>query len=320
MSFIMPPSAVTSTSSIIIILTLVHPFATSWPSSPKGDARTLRDWLSVSYVTQYPVPPIFSFPLEGKSREAGKGVRGRVPIGCSIAVLTANRRPVSFGLLTLRHACGMRVQRVQKVQRVQRVVVAADAADYKKAGPRPPSFRPKRNGVEKSPPLMVRAALGREISRLRVSSERLPSAPYRHAAPLEMTVAAHAPVISTVAERSGEISPSDGMGSIGAGDLQAQSIIKAFSICPIPARSPARDDERAVSPYRHVKKKGAAGAGVFGRQDAEKKKPLISRSFFFISEEIRIHSSGIRMLRHRSRYRCLWSLRRSCIRRGVLRS
>ena len=25
------------------------PFATSWPSSPKGDARTLRDWLSVSY-------------------------------------------------------------------------------------------------------------------------------------------------------------------------------------------------------------------------------------------------------------------------------
>ena len=118
------------------------------------------------------------------------------------------------------------------------------AADYKKASSRPPSFRPKRSGVEKSPssdctgsitvgdlstqsiigavtvcpiparshaqddgggerpsrhfdrsgaewrnllPLMVRAALRREISRLRVSSERLPSAPYRHAAPLEMT-------------------------------------------------------------------------------------------------------------------------------------
>ena len=43
MSFIMPPSAVTSTSNVIIIHTLVHPFATSWPSSPKGDARTLRD-------------------------------------------------------------------------------------------------------------------------------------------------------------------------------------------------------------------------------------------------------------------------------------
>ena len=98
MSFIMPPSAVTSTLSIIIILTTVHPFATSWPSSPKGDARTLRDWLSVSYVTQYPVPPIFSFPLKGKSREAGKGVRGRELIGCSIAVLTANRRPTSCGM------------------------------------------------------------------------------------------------------------------------------------------------------------------------------------------------------------------------------
>ena len=45
----MPPSAVTSTSSIIIRITTVHPFATSWPSSPKGDARTLRDLLSVSY-------------------------------------------------------------------------------------------------------------------------------------------------------------------------------------------------------------------------------------------------------------------------------
>ena len=37
--------------------------------------------------------PYLSFPLEGKSREAGKGVRGRAPIGFSIAVLTANRRP-----------------------------------------------------------------------------------------------------------------------------------------------------------------------------------------------------------------------------------
>ena len=73
-----------------------------------------------------------------------------------------------------------------------------------------------------------------------------------------MTVAASAPlVISTKALRSGELSPSDGTGSIGAGDLSTQSIIKAFSICPIPTRSPARDDERAVSPYRHVKKKRA---------------------------------------------------------------
>ena len=125
-SIIMPPSAVTSTSSIIIIFTTVHPFATSWPSSPKGDARTLRDLLSVSYgkisillnyLPSADTPPIrrhqrgktpewymkymtlcFSpqiscFPLRGNASKRQKGVRGRAPIGCSIAVLTANRRP-----------------------------------------------------------------------------------------------------------------------------------------------------------------------------------------------------------------------------------
>ena len=50
-------------------------------------------------------------------------------------------------------------------------------------------------------------------------------------------------VISTEAERSGEISPSDGTGGITAGDLSTQSIIKAFSICPIAARASARDDD-----------------------------------------------------------------------------
>ena len=37
----------------------------------------LRDWLSVSYVTQYPVPHIFSFPLEGKCLEEAKGCTGQ---------------------------------------------------------------------------------------------------------------------------------------------------------------------------------------------------------------------------------------------------
>ena|GEM_PF-3607984 len=59
-------------------------------------------------------------PTGAKSREAGKGVRGRAPIGCSIAVPTANRRPVSFGLLTLGHTFDVRVQRVHRVPRVQR--------------------------------------------------------------------------------------------------------------------------------------------------------------------------------------------------------
>ena len=44
-----------------------------------------------------------SFPLEGKSREAGKGVRGRAPIGWSIAVLTANRRPPERSDATFLH-------------------------------------------------------------------------------------------------------------------------------------------------------------------------------------------------------------------------
>ena len=72
----MPPAAVTSISSVIIILTLVHPFATSWPSSPKGDARTLRDWLSVSYsmisilvISRCAAPPYPATPdfLHGKA-------------------------------------------------------------------------------------------------------------------------------------------------------------------------------------------------------------------------------------------------------------
>ena len=48
-----------------------------------------------------------------------------------------------------------------------------------------------------------------------------------------MTVLADTPlVISTEAKRSGEISPSNGTGSIEAGDLSTQSIIGAVPICP----------------------------------------------------------------------------------------
>ena len=67
-----------------------------------------------------------------------------------------------------------------------------------------PSRHFDRSGAEwrNLPPLMVRAALRQEISRLRVSSKRFPSAPYRHAAPLEMTVLA-APLSSFRPKRSG---------------------------------------------------------------------------------------------------------------------
>ena len=61
---------------------------------------------------------------------------------------------------------------------------------------------------------MVRAALRWEISGLRVSSKRFPSAPCRHASPLEMTMLASAPlVISTEAKRSGLISRLNGQES-----------------------------------------------------------------------------------------------------------
>ena len=39
------------------------------------------------------------------------------------------------------------------------------------------------------------------------------------------------PVISTVAERSGEISPSDGTGGITVGDLSTQSIMGVVPVC-----------------------------------------------------------------------------------------
>ena len=57
-------------------------------------------------------------------------------------------------------------------------------------------------------------------------------------------------VISTVAERSGEI-PSDGTGGITLGDLSTQSFIKTFSICPIPTCISARDDDVGERPSRH---------------------------------------------------------------------
>jgi hypothetical protein len=75
----------------------------------------------------------------------------------------------------------------------------------------PPSFRPKRCGVEKSHFPMVHEALRQEIFRLRVSSERFPSAP----------IPAHSP-----ARDDG------GGGRIVAEDFRAQSVIGAVPVCP----------------------------------------------------------------------------------------
>ena len=54
---------------------------------------------------------------------------------------------------------------------------------------------------------------------------------------------ARTPVISTEAKRSGEISLRSVASSIVAGDLSTLRFIRAQSLCPIPARSSARDDD-----------------------------------------------------------------------------
>ena len=165
----MPPAAVTSTSSIIIRITTVHPFATSWPSSPKGDARTLRD---------------LPFSVIWHDKHSGDW-------------LTAFATPC----------------------------------------PTVPDF-PLCRGQNKTP------------------RDNLLINP-----PLEMTVVADTPIIiSTEAKRSGEISPSDGTGGITVGDLSTQSIIKAFSICPIPTRGPARDDGGGGHHWTHLRCEGSKGS------------------------------------------------------------
>ena len=57
--------------------------------------------------------------------------------------------------------------------------------------------------------------------------------------------------------QSGEISLSDGTGGITAGDLSTQSIMGAVPICPIPTRSPARDDGGGEHPSRHFDRSAA---------------------------------------------------------------
>ena len=101
-----------------------------------------------------------------------------------------------------------RVQRVQRVRPafgrpVQRVVVAANAADYKKAGPRPPVISTVAGQPPIGKPLIVQAR-----GQLRLTWKLYAESP-----------------------QSGEISPSDGTGSITVGDLSTQSIMGAVPVC-----------------------------------------------------------------------------------------
>ena len=100
--------------------------------------------------------------------------------------------------------------------------------------------------------------------------------------PLEMTVAASSiqsfqkgrmtknaapiPVISTEAERSGEISPSDGTSSITAGDLSTQSIMGAIPVClPYRHAAPLEMTVAAGTPIVMLKKRCSSAMGhTFG--------------------------------------------------------
>ena len=73
-----------------------------------------------------------------------------------------------------------------------------------------------------------------------------------HKSPARDDSAGGPPIVNfDQAKRSGEISPSDGTGGITVGDLSAQSIMGAFSICPIPTCISARDDDVGGHPSRH---------------------------------------------------------------------
>ena len=58
-----------------------------------------------------------------------------------------------------------------------------------------------------------------------------------------------------------EKSPSsDGTGSIMAGDLSTQSIMRAFSICPIPTCISARDDDVGERHWTRLRREGSEGS------------------------------------------------------------
>ena len=188
------------------------------------------------------------------------------------------------------------------------------------------SFRPKRSGVEKSHASMVRAALRQKISRLRVSSKRFPSAPYRHAAPLEMTMAAGSiqsfqkgandkntaliPVISTEAKRSGEISLLNSPGSMEAENLRLRVPIEPC----IPARAPLQMT------------RGSPLLSWNQNKGIKKRSPLSRASSLFMKldsiffSEIRICSSGKQSRNRHPLHHCRVHQHRMHILHGAVRS
>ena len=142
-----------------------------------------------------------------------------------------------------------------------KVVVAADAASFIKKGARLRHWTHlRREGSEGS-----EGSKGSKGGGIALSGDEFYNAAWRAAyshfrrgrmtkTPPTITV------ISTEAERSGEISPSDGTGGITVGDLSTQSIINAFSLCPIPTRSSARDDDPDGQHWTRLRCEGSEGS------------------------------------------------------------
>ena len=85
---------------------------------------------------------------------------------------------------------------VEGLHRFAQGATALRAQIIKKAGPRPPSFRPKRSGVEKSPPSDGTGGItAGDLSTQSIMGAVTVCLSYRHAAPLEMTVAAGTPIV-----------------------------------------------------------------------------------------------------------------------------
>ena len=122
-----------------------------WRQPPKGvNAEMVREVYDSLFFPSY-----LSFPLEGKSREAGKGVRGRAPIGWSIAVLTANRRPLERSDATFLHNPWHRGPETRWMPYAPLRRRRRPLREYWKAPPRPRSrsrsrSRPRRKEPEPS--------------------------------------------------------------------------------------------------------------------------------------------------------------------------
>ena len=146
---------------------------------------------------------------------------------------------------------------------------------------------------------MVHETLGWEISRLRVSWARFPSAPYRHATPLEMTVVASA---LRHFDRSGaewrNLTP-HGTGGMAAGVLSAQSLMSPRGSSHTGISS-ARDDQWTCI---------LLSENRYGNKGCEEMICMSSRSFFvgeipWGCEVMAYHESFLPIPSHS----CLWGM------------